>query len=119
MKKINLIYGSGDILDTHLNINPFEENPNNTSLVRDDISNLDKYADDAELDELSAVDVIDYLPLNSCEQSLSNWFKKIRIGGKIIIGGIDLFEVSKSFSQDRLKRSQSAYTRRTKQALSV
>ena len=106
MKKINLIYGSGDILDTHLNINPFEENPNNTSLVRDDISNLDKYADDAELDELSAIDVIDYLPLNSCEQSLSNWFKKIRIGGKIIIGGIDLFEVSKSFSQYRIDLSE-------------
>ena len=33
---------------------------------------------------------------------MSNWFKKIRIGGKIIIGGVDLFEVCKSFSQYRI-----------------
>ena len=102
MKKINLIYGSGDVLDSHININPFEENPNDTNIIRGDVSNLDQYADDAELDELSAVDVIDYFPLNSCEDSLSNWFKKIRIGGKIIIGGVDLFEVCKSFSQYRI-----------------
>ena len=72
------------------------------SLVRGDVGNLDKYADDAELSELCAIDVIDYFPLNKCEEALSNWAKKIRIGGKLIIGGIDLIEVCKSFSQYRM-----------------
>ena len=102
MDKINLIYGSGDVLDSHLNINPFEQNPNGVNLIRGDVANLDKHADDAELSELCAFDVIDYLPLTNCEAALSNWIKKIRIGGKIIIGGIDLFEVCKSFSQYRI-----------------
>lgn len=102
MDKINLIYGEGDVLHTHLNINPFAEEEKQDVIVRDDIKNLDKYADDAELMELVASDVLDYIPITECEEVMYNWFKKIRIGGTIIIGGTDLLEVCKSLSQYRL-----------------
>ena len=102
MKKINLIYGEGDVLHTHININPFAENADGNNIIRDDISNLDKHVDDAEVSELVALDVIDYIPITKAEETIENWVKKIRIGGRIIIGGTDLVEVCKSLSHYRL-----------------
>ena len=64
--------------------------------------NLDEHVDDAELSELIAADVIDYIPLNEVNDVLSNWAKKIRVGGKIVLGGTDLVEVCKAMSQYRI-----------------
>ena len=102
MDKINLIYGKGDVLHTHLNINPFEEKADGKTIIRDDVMNIDKHADDAELTELIASDVLDYIPLVRVDEVLSNWIKKIRIGGKIVLGGVDMLEVSKSFADYRI-----------------
>ncbi len=102
MDKMNLIYGEGDVFHTHLNINPFAENADGKIVVRDDVSNLDKYADDSELTELIAVDVIDFIPANKTSEVIDNWVKKIRIGGKIVIGGVDLLEVCKCLSQYKI-----------------
>ena len=101
MDKVNLIYGIGDVMHTHLNINPFAEDESDI-MVRGDLINLDKYVDDSELKELVAIDVIDYLPMDKTESAILNWVKKIRIGGSIILGGVDLFEVSKSLCQYRI-----------------
>ena len=78
MDKINLIYGEGDVFHTHLNINPFAEKPDGKIIVRDDLSNIDKYADDSELSELIATDVIDFLPANKTSEILENWIKKMQ-----------------------------------------
>ena len=102
MSKINLIYGNGDVFNTHLNINPFKQENDPESVVRGDIKNLDNYADDSELEELLAIDVLDYIPLNETSEVISNWVKKIRYGGKIVIGGIDLMDVCKDFSQYKI-----------------
>jgi len=98
MEKINLIYGKGDVLHTHTNINPFANDADGETIIRGDISNLDKYVDDAELFELVAEDVIDYIPMSETQKTLNNWISKIRIGGKIILGGVDLFEACKGVS---------------------
>jgi hypothetical protein len=101
--KINLIYGQGDVLHTHLNINPFattEELEN--YLIRADVKNLDPYVDDAEATEIIASDVIDYLPLNEVNNVIDHWIKKLRYNGIIVIGGTDLTETSKAIAQYRL-----------------
>ena len=98
MPKINLIYGSGDVLHTHININPFATDADGKRIVRDSVKNIDKYADTAELKELVATDVIDYFPAKEIEEVVSGWASKIRLGGTIVIGGIDLMEVCKSLS---------------------
>lgn len=102
MDKVNLIYGEGDVLQTHLNINPFAKNDEESSVIRDDIENLDKHVDSSELKELVAYDVIDYVSLEKHEDVIENWASKIRFGGKIIIGGVDFFEVCKAFSQYKI-----------------
>lgn len=102
MDKVNLIYGDGDILQTHLNINPFAKNDEQENVIRDSVENLDKHVDSSELKELIAYDVLDYISLDKHEDAIENWASKIRMGGKIIIGGVDFFEVSKAFSQYKL-----------------
>lgn len=102
MEKVNLIYGKGNVFDTHLNINPFAEEEIDNQIVRADIKNLDRYIDDGELDELLAYDVIDYIPITEAESCIANWIRKIKVGGKICIGGTDLIEVCKSFAQYRI-----------------
>jgi|TARA_R110002020_G_scaffold248502_1_gene462526 hypothetical protein len=99
--KINLLYGSGDLLHTHLNLDPFTPDETNI-LVRADVKNLDNFVDDAEAQEIIALDVIDYIPLTEINKVIGHWVSKLGHGGSLIIGGTDLFEVSKAFSQYRL-----------------
>jgi len=98
MTKVNLIYGEGDFLDTHLNINPFAKNTEEGRLVRADLTNIDKYVDAAEADEVLAMDVIDYIPTIQTKDALTNWISKLRIGGRIVIGGVDIYSISKSIA---------------------
>lgn len=99
MNKVNLIYGAGDVVQTHVNINPFAENADGEKIIRADVSNLDKHVDDSELNELRAIDVLNYIEINKVESTIGNWCQKIRFGGIIIIGGVDLMEACKSFSE--------------------
>ena len=109
MDKINLIYGEGDVMHTHLNINPFcsEEKPN--SIVRSNLINLDEYADDGELDEICALDVLSYLSRKEMVLALRSWISKIKIGGKIIIGGVDFFCVCKNFSKFEMSLEEASF----------
>lgn len=103
--KINLLYGSGDVLHTHLNLDPFTAEETD-SLTRADVKNLNDFVDDAEAQEIIALDVIDYIPLMDINKVIEHWVTKLRHGGSLIIGGVDLFEVSKAFAQYRLDITQ-------------
>ncbi|SVC80422.1 uncharacterized protein METZ01_LOCUS333276 [marine metagenome] len=96
-----MLYGSGDILHTHLNLDPFTSDETDV-IIRADVKNLDNFVDDAEAQEIVALDVIDYIPLGDINNVIKHWVSKLRHGGSLIIGGTDLFEVSKSFTQYRL-----------------
>ena len=103
--KVNLLYGSGDVLHTHLNLDPFTAEETDV-LTRADVKNLDNFVDDAEAQEIIALDVIDYMPLRDINTVIQHWASKLRHGGSLIIGGVDLFEVSKAFVQYRLDITQ-------------
>ena len=90
MNKVNLIYGVGDVLHTHVNINPFAEDADGETIIRADVINLDEYVDDAELTELVAEDVVDYIGSDKAEQTINNWVKKIRIGGMVKKNSIEM-----------------------------
>jgi len=95
--KINILYGSGDILAGYLTINPFC--PTETDDVkRCDVRNLDKYLDDAECESIVAWDVLDYISLPEREKVVNHWVSKLARGGTLLIGGTDLRLVSKSVS---------------------
>jgi len=53
--------------------------------------------EDSEATEIIASDVINFTALSSLNDLLSSWVKKLRHGGKIVLGGVEIDEVCKAF----------------------
>jgi len=53
--------------------------------------------EDSEATEIIASDVINFTALSSLNDLLSAWVKKLRHGGKIVLGGVEIDEVCKAF----------------------
>jgi hypothetical protein len=58
---------------------------------------LDKYLDDGECQEIILDGIIDYVPIEHTQQYVTSLAKKLKIGGKLIIIGIDALEVAQSY----------------------
>jgi hypothetical protein len=95
-EKINLIYGEGEVLNGFLNLNPFLEQETD-NLKRVDIKNISSYVDDGECTELISINVLEYFNSNKIPEILSHWVKKVALGGKIILGFVDLQSVARCF----------------------
>ena len=94
--KVHISVGKDFTKPGYLNIDPITGQGNEVS-VKADIRNLDELVADAECVELIAENVLNYLEAGEADQALRHWVKKLRRGGKIIIGGIDAHQVSKMF----------------------
>jgi len=95
--KINLLYGEGDVLTGYTNLHPFAKEETEHLRIAD-VKNLDRFVENAEATEIIATDVIDYLMLHEIDTIIKHWITKLRIGGKIVLGGTDLHTVSKAFA---------------------
>lgn len=94
--RINLIYGEGEPKTGYLNLSPFckQEDEYNKKCELDNLH----YLCDGEATEILAIDVVDYLSLTEVNSYIDHWVSKLRIGGKLIISGVDGFSVAKAFS---------------------
>lgn len=72
------------IFGDYINISP---------LKGDDPFNLD--VDTAECKEIIAEEIIDYIPIDKLLEVITHYASKLRLGGKIILGGTDIIELSK------------------------
>ena len=95
--KLNLLWGTGHPLSGYTNIDPHSYNKE--GIVNGDITKLDEFVEDSEATEILATNIIDYLPYYIVGSTISAWVKKLRRGGKIIIGGVEIQELCKIFSQ--------------------
>ena len=93
--KVNIICG-GHALTGYVNIDPLARDEPNK--VAADFGNLDKLIHDAEATEILALEVLHYIPFHKLSAVLSNWVKKLRINGKIAVGGYDIGDVCKSYA---------------------
>lgn len=91
--KINLLLNSNNIRSGYLNIDPYAL-PGDPDKIHGSLVDLDEYVEDGEAVDFLALDIIDYIPSNSVNDVITGWLKKIRHGGTITIGGIDLREVA-------------------------
>ena len=91
--KVNLIL-DGHPLSGYVNIDPhgFGEE----SKVVGGVENLDEFVEDSEATEILALDIIDFLPPDLVLPTIQHWITKLRHGGKIVIGGKDLWQISKA-----------------------
>ena len=63
---------------------------------------LDDVADDAEVTELVANDVLEFVPLPQLTGFLDHMTKKLRHGGTLVITGVDAYTVAKDYVSYRL-----------------
>lgn len=97
--KLNLVWNTGiECGADYLNINPFTITETN-NIKRGDVKNLDNWVDSGEATELIVIDVIDYLDKKDVVPVIQHWITKLAHGGKIIIGGVDLYEASRAFTR--------------------
>ena len=101
--KINLMYGTdSEQINGYTNIHPFTLEETD-ELIRGDIKNLDFIVDDAEVEEIIATDVVDYISVQDIEQVIENWVSKLHHEGTIVIGGVDFLEVCKSVTRREIE----------------
>lgn len=104
--KLNLLWGDGpEYGESYTNINPFLQ-METANCKRGNVQDLSRFADDGEVSELIALDVIDYLDTSKVVPVIEGWVKKLAHGGTIIIGGTDMYEVCRLFSHYKINLLQ-------------
>lgn len=96
--KVNILLNDNHIINGYLNIDPYKEESSKVDKVNVDFENLDAIVDDGELEELRAINILEYVDGNKVDAVLKNWTKKLAHKGKIIIGFTDIMEISKAIT---------------------
>ena len=97
--KLNLLLDNPKgCLSGYVNIDPIAENdPERVTL---DITGFDAVCDDAEATEINAIGVLSYFPARDINDIFTYWLQKLRHGGILRVGDIDLLEVAKAAATD-------------------
>lgn len=88
--KLHICVG-GEDKPGYLNINPMAQNGKPS--FKGNFKTLEGVVEVGEVTELLADTMTDFLPANDLFQTLKNWSGLLRHGGRIIVGGTDLYEV--------------------------
>ncbi len=102
--KVNLLL-EGQPETGYLNLCPYTES-NTDTFQKGEVTKLDYLIDDGEVEELKAIDILEYYPGNMSEIILTNWIKKLKHGGKLVLGTVDLVEVAKGVANYELDIDQ-------------
>lgn len=105
--KLNLTLETGSARSGYVNINPLAS-PDDPSFIRANINELSIYVDDGEAQEIIALDIVDFVPVQEKENIVRHWLSKLALGGTITIGGNDIGQVAKAFTFNQLELSQTA-----------
>jgi len=105
--KINLLLG-GPSVDNYLNIDELatDEELNTKKKVKCLLDNLDEHVDNAECDEILALDVLEYFTVDKVDAILRHWITKLRRKGKIVIGLTNLRQVFRSVLSYKIDSNQ-------------
>ncbi len=97
--KLNLGCGN-DIRSGYINVDRMPQGQAPPDTYRQgDISSLDWLTEDATVEEIVALDCLEYLPTNLVKQALINWAQKLSPGGILKILVPDCHAIAKSFAQ--------------------
>lgn len=112
--KLNLLMYSNTLLGGYTNIDPYPNLEGSQQTFTEekqqgDVQNLDWIVDDGECDEIIATDIIDFVNIPQKQQIIQNWAKKVKIGGKLTIGGTDVVSVSKALHQSNISLEEAGY----------
>jgi len=91
--KLHLYHRENDVLAGYTNVWMGVENAR---------QKLDELVDDAEVTELVANNILEYVPLEHVSDFLAHMLRKLRKNGTIIITGIDAYSVCKDYVEYKL-----------------
>jgi predicted SAM-dependent methyltransferase len=104
--KINLGCGN-DIRSGYINIDRLPPNQMPPDVYRQgDIQSLDWLTEDGCVEEILAMDCLEYLPINVVHSAIANWANKLVSGGVLKILVPDCHAVAKAFSSGQLNLSE-------------
>jgi len=90
----------------HLHLKPEDELNGYTNICLSETSDwskdLDDQVDDAEVTELIANNVLEFVPLTKLIDFLAQMIRKLRHDGTIIVAGVDAYTVAKQFANYKL-----------------
>lgn len=92
--KVKLIYASGEPQSEWTNICPFGED----GCITASLDKLDEHICDGEVQELHALDVIEYYTYEKMQEMLGMWGRKLAKGGILLISFDDIFLLTKQFA---------------------
>ncbi len=98
--KLNLLMNSTDVRANYINIDPFPTLPEHQVFSEEkkqgDIRSLDWITDDGECEDILALDIINFLSPPEIERVTAGWCRKLKQGGSITLGTLDLREICRS-----------------------
>jgi|SRR6185312_1277785 len=101
--KLNLLVDSEDTRGGYCNIDVIKiEGKINPNKEYGDIFDLTWKVDNGECEEIIALDAINFVPLQLVEEVIARWCSKVKIGGQIVLGSVDFFEICKSVAYNTL-----------------
>ena len=104
--KLNLGCGN-DIRSGYINIDRLPPGQAPPEIYRQgDIQTLDWLTEDETVDEILAIDCIEYLPTKVIGQSLANWAQKLIVEGTLKILVPDCHVIAKAFAQGQFSLSE-------------
>ncbi len=59
------------------------------------VDNLEHTVDANELEELVAMDVLDYFPMKEADEILNHWLSRLKHGGRLTVGVVDLRQIAR------------------------
>jgi len=100
--KLNLGCGT-DIRQGYVNVDRLKiDNISSDTYKQGDISSLDWLVDNETVDEILAMDCLEYMPPELAKEALQNWCNKLKKDGMIKILVPDCFVVAQSFGRGQI-----------------
>ncbi len=94
--KLNLVWcGNSDFLNGYINIDPAAPD-NQNGILKAELDKLDPFIDDAECEEIRAINVLEFYSIHQVGLVLKHWISKLAHGGVLTIGCVDIREISKA-----------------------
>ncbi len=83
-------------LNGYLNLDTLPVNPESQPAFTGTFGDLSLFVEISECTEILADEILDFISTKDIFTTLEYWSKLLRHGGSLIIGGTDLYEVSKA-----------------------
>lgn len=107
--KLNLGCGN-DIRNDYLNIDVGQVNLPPNIFRSGDVTNLDWVAQDNSVDEILALNILQYIELPKVDSTFINWTQKLKVGGSVKILVNDLYAYADMFVNKQMPIQQLVMT---------